>query len=75
MIRTNVRRTAEFLACSLLVLIPFARLALATVATWTEPDLDTWFHQSGNSPDKTDPSTFRNFEPAPGSASRAVAQC
>ena len=66
MIRIRARRTGEQLACSLLILLSFARVTSATVATWTEPDLDTWFHQSGNSPDKTDPSTFTNFEPGAG---------
>ncbi len=61
--RPNLNRAGEFLACSLLVLLAGASAAAAAVATWDQPDIDTWFHQSGNNPDKADPSSFTNYEP------------
>jgi prepilin-type N-terminal cleavage/methylation domain-containing protein/prepilin-type processing-associated H-X9-DG protein len=66
--RIPFQRAGEILACSLLILLTAAQSASAVVTTWNHPDIDTWFHQSGNDPTKGDPSTFTNFG-EPGSAS------
>ena len=50
----GVRRAGEFLACSLIALMLFDGSSRASVAIWAEPEIDTWFHQSGNDPAKAE---------------------
>ena len=64
--RWIARRTGEVFAFSLLILMVWSGVAEADLAVWDGPDLDTWFHQSGTGGDKTDPSTFTNYEPGAG---------
>jgi prepilin-type N-terminal cleavage/methylation domain-containing protein/prepilin-type processing-associated H-X9-DG protein len=59
--RWKIRRTGEFLACSLLIVLLGSRTVNAVPVIWDTPDLDTWFHQSGNGFDNSDPSTFTNY--------------